>query len=134
MTTSYFEYATRNKLRFKTPKGFLSVEYLWDLPLTSNSSEPNLDDIARSISVKMKNETTESFVEDKPSSDIDDEVKLEVVKAIIAHKLKEREARRDAVARKERKKQLLTALAEKRADTIANLTEEAILAELDTLP
>ena len=32
-----FEQAVRLKLRFNSPKGLLSVEDLWDLPLTSNS-------------------------------------------------------------------------------------------------
>jgi hypothetical protein len=34
-----FEQATRAKIRFSTPVGMLSVEDLWDLPLTSTQGQ-----------------------------------------------------------------------------------------------
>lgn len=35
---SIFEQASRQKLRFETSAGKLSIEDLWDLPLTSNNN------------------------------------------------------------------------------------------------
>jgi len=49
-----FAFATKKKIRFETSKGLLSVEDLWDLPLTSDNGRPNLDDIAKGIYKAMK--------------------------------------------------------------------------------
>ena len=59
-----FEQASRLKLRFTTARGSLSVEDLWDLPLTSTTGKPNLDDIAKSLNRELRATSEEtSFVE-----------------------------------------------------------------------
>ena len=55
-----FEKAARLKLRFSTDRGQLSVEDLWDLPLSGNGL--NLDKITMALSRQLKEESTESFV------------------------------------------------------------------------
>lgn len=44
---SIFEQASREKVRFQTQVGQVSVEDLWELPLSSKANKPNLDDIAK---------------------------------------------------------------------------------------
>lgn len=132
MTTSIFEQATKQKLRFLTQKGELSTETLWELPLQSRSSI-NLDDLAKQVNARLKSSDVESFVTDNVNANADDKLRLDILKHIINAKLKERDARRDAIETAERKKVLLAALANKQSENIQNLSEEDIKAELAKL-
>ncbi|MFW9602789.1 MAG: hypothetical protein ACMV1B_10780, partial [Prevotella sp.] len=57
-----FEIATREKFRFASIKGELSVEQLWDVSLTSKTGF-DLDTIARTVNQESKETDTESFVQ-----------------------------------------------------------------------
>lgn len=83
-----FDIATRQKYRFDTQRGQLSVEDLWDLPLTSQT-KPNLDDIAK-VLYREAQENEISFVSEVKKNDVA-ERKLEIVKFIIAEKKKDAE-------------------------------------------
>jgi hypothetical protein len=116
-----FEQASRLALRFDSPKGKLSVEDLWNLPLQStNKDKANLDDIA--IALNEQNKTaaqTLSFVSPTTSSKENAEVslKFEIVKYIIGVKVRERDIAAQEKERAEKKQELLAALerAENRA-------------------
>ena len=56
-----FLQATREKFRFESPKGDLSVEQLWDLPLTSRTGF-DLDTVAKTVNADLKASNEESFV------------------------------------------------------------------------
>jgi len=58
-----FEKASRSKLRFMSTKGLLTVEDLWDIPLTSKNGV-SLDDIAKSLHKQIKESEETSFVEE----------------------------------------------------------------------
>jgi hypothetical protein len=130
-----FEYATRNKLRFDSSVGAISVEDLWDLPLTSTRNAATLDSVARTISRELKDETEESFVVTSANRKKKLlENKLDIVKHIIQVKLAEAEATRSRAARSEEKKKLLEILAEKETQSLVSMDEVDIrkrLAELD---
>lgn len=53
-----FELATRQKLRFASPKGLLTVEDLWDLPMTGNTS---LDSVSKLANRDVKVSAEESL-------------------------------------------------------------------------
>jgi len=133
-TAKMYEVALRNKLRFESPKGPLSLEHLWDVPLRSRTNF-NLDTIARTASRDLKETSEESFVATRKSpKQTLAEVKLELVKHVIAVKLAEEEKaekRADAVKRKEK----LTEILERKQDAkFEEMDEAAIrkeLAELD---
>ena len=82
-----FLQATREKFRFESPKGDLSVEQLWDLPLTSRTGF-DLDTVAKAVNADLKASNEESFVNVNNNPAVSRlQAKLEVVKAIIEVKL-----------------------------------------------
>lgn len=130
-----FENATRSKLRFESSVGFLTVEDLWDLPLTSTRKVSTLDNVAREVNRQLKAESEESFVVKSTNTKKKDlETKLEIVKYIIQVKLDEQEAARSRAARAEEKKKLLEILEAKETQNMVSMDVDDIrkrLAELD---
>lgn len=127
-----FEQATRNKLRFESTKGPLTVEQVWDAPLTSRNGF-SLDDIAKQAKRELDALSEESFVEQVSPLKSVAVLKLEVVKHIISVKLAEKEAASKRAERAELRRQLTEALAEKQSDTIKNMSSEEIQKRLKEL-
>jgi len=120
-----FEKAVRLKLRFDTPVGKLSIEDLWELPLTSRQYT-NLDDLARSLHRQLKNDDDVSFVDDERKSDVTTQLKFDIVKHIIDVRLVERTAAVEAEKNREKKQKLLSILAEREDDTLRSLSVEEL--------
>jgi hypothetical protein len=87
-----FEQAARLKVRYSTAKGQLTVEDLWDLPLTSTTGKANLNDIAKGLNRELKNADDEDFVNRATSTNTELALKFDIVKHIIAVRLAENEA------------------------------------------
>jgi hypothetical protein len=113
-----FEYATRRKLRFTTPRGDVTVEDLWNLPLIDQRN-PSLDQLAISLNAEIQAAGV-SFVEDKPSNP-DLSVKFEVVKHVIATKKAEQAMRVTAANRNAQAAQLQEVLARRKQAGIENM-------------
>lgn len=75
-----FEKASKTKLRFSTSKGQLSVEEMWDLSLTS------LDNIHKSISKGLKDDSGEGLFTTQSDSYTEDHLRLDVIKHIFVAK------------------------------------------------
>ena len=131
-----FEYATRNKLRFDSAVGGLTVEDLWDLPLTSTRKVATLDNVAREVNRQLKAETEESFVVKSVNAKKRLlETKLEIVKYVIQVKMDEAEASRTRAAKAAEKQKLLEILEAKETQNLVAMDIDDIrkrLAELDT--
>lgn len=131
-----FEYATRNKMRFKTVIGRITVEDLWDLPLSSQTRSTSLDNIAKDINRQLKEETEESFVvKSKNRQKQVLETQLEILKHIIKVKMDEAEAARQRTENKKERERLLEILAQKEDESLKSQSADDIrkrLAELDT--
>lgn len=127
-----FEQTTRNKLRFESAKGPLTVEQVWDAPLTSRNGF-SLDDIAKQAKRELDALSEESFVEQVSPLKSVAVLKLEVVKHIISVKLAEKEAASKRAERAELRRQLTEALAEKQSDAIKNMSPEEIRKRLKEL-
>ena len=78
-----FEIASRKAYRFASLKGELTVEQLWQLPLTSRGGT-DLDTLAKGIFKDLKATEEESFVSVNTNPRRGDlENKLEIIKHII---------------------------------------------------
>lgn len=128
--TNIFEQASQQKLRFETPKGQLSTEDLWNLPLQSSTGKVNLDDIARSISAKIKDSAVESFVSKVTDVNKVERLRLDIVKRVIEVKLAKAEKIKNEKADAEHKQRLLDALSAKKEEHLSNMSEEELKAEL----
>lgn len=86
-----FEIAARRKLRFDTPKGPLTVEDLWSLPLERGVA--NLEDIAKGLHGLLKSDADVSFVRKEKKADPTVQLKFDIVVHIINTRVAEDEAR-----------------------------------------
>ena len=127
-----FEKATRDKVRFETSVGLLSVEDLWDLPLVS-SRKVNLDSVAISVNKELKECETESFVQQSNPLTNVLQLKLDILKHIISVKLQEAKDRENKAARESRRQELLALKAKKRQELDGEKTMEEIDRELAEL-
>ena len=88
-----FEKASRAKLRFPTPRGNLSVEQLWDLPL--DKGDVNLYNIAQELLANVADKPTKqlAFFSKAVSVDESAELRFEIVKRIVTVRVAEAEAK-----------------------------------------
>lgn len=129
-----FDRATRERLRFETPQGAISVEDLWELPLTSRSAtRANLDDIARHYYGLLKKGEDISFVVKERKSDDVTQLRFDIVKHIIDVKLKEKEESEQQAARKEQKQKILAILADKEMESLKGKSVEELTALANAL-
>ncbi len=127
-----FEQAVRLKLRFATPQGLLTMEDLWDLPLTS-ARGANLNDIAKTLNRQLKAAADEDFV--NPTAKPNDALKLsfDVVKHVIDVRLAENDAIRTAAERRDKKDRLLELIARKQDESLAAKSIEELTAMVESL-
>lgn len=132
--TNIFEKATRLKLRFLTSVGLISIEELWDLPLTAGFKNPNLDKIARDVHGALKLKDEISFVDVRPDPEKAElQLKLDILKHIIGVKMEEKKLAEESAANAERKRRILIALEQKQESALTQMSEEDLRAELAKL-
>lgn len=126
--TNIFEQASRIKLRFETPKGLLSVEQLWDLPLKQGNT--TLYSIAKELQTKLEKETkpteTLSFFKTTEAKDTVTELQFEIVKHIVTTKVAEAEESATAAERQTKKAQIAALIAKKKEESMENMSLEEL--------
>lgn len=129
-----YKQAVKQKLRFPSGRGLLTVEQLMDLPMTSTTGKLNLRDIATPIAEKLasKGLSVLSFF-DKPTEDPTAKLQMAIISDIVASKQAENVAKSTAKAKETERAQLQELLAKKRAEVLGNLTAEEIEAKLAAL-
>lgn len=127
-----FEKASRKKLRFETSRGNISAEDLWDLPFTSFNGD-SLDSLARKISKAIRENETDSFVEEVSAKDSILELKLEILKRVIAVRLAERAAAEKEVETKAKKEKIIAVIAEKEDDSLKGKSVASLTKMLEDL-
>jgi len=121
-----FEKAARSKIRFDSPKGMLSIEDLFDLPLSGKSGSANLDDMIKDLYQKLKAGNEISFVTKKTEVDSTTQLKFDLIKHVIDVRLAESEAADNMAANKLKKQQLMQILADMENKALLNKTPEEI--------
>lgn len=120
-----FEVATRKKVRFEY-RGLLSVEDLWDLPVTA------LDNIFKKLNRQVKDIEEESLLTVK-NEDVELKVKVELLKYIVSIKLEEAEKVKRLREVREQKQKILSIMAEKKDEAIKGKSLEELSKMLDEL-
>ena len=119
MSTNMFEIATRNKFRFPF-KGVISTEDLWDLSVES------LDNVFKTLNSEMKKTKEESLLSTKSKDDEVLELKIEIVKHIVAVKQEEKEARERKFLDRERNQKIMSLIAAKQDEQLHNMSVEEL--------
>lgn len=131
-----FESAARNRFRFESAVGNLTVEDLFVLPLTSTKgNKANLDDIAKLINSEIQASSENSFVSTATNSDklkLLNE-KLEIVKFVIADTQDKNSEARQAVEKAALKEKLKDILADKQNESYKEMSVEDIQAKIAEL-
>lgn len=129
---SVFEKASRQKLRFASARGDLTVEDLWDLPLTSRNGF-DLNVVAQKANAEVKASGEESFVGESTPASATAVLKLDVVKSVIATKIAERDAEVARKDKRQKRERLLELLANKEDAALQELTPDQIREQLAAL-
>lgn len=129
---SIFEQAVRNKVRFATSKGSVSVEDLWDMPLTSKTKF-NLDTLAQALHRQLQDTSVESFVTKTNTINKGLQLQFDLVKHVIEVKLQEKTKREDATRRLAKKQEIMGIIAHKEAESLRGTSIEDLRKMLEDL-
>ncbi len=120
-----FKNAAKKKYRFQF-RGVCTVEDLWDLSLE------NLDTIYKSLKKQQRESTEESLLEKVSKEDKILNEKIEIVKEIVADKLKAQERAKNALKRKAENQRILEIIADKKDAALKEKSMEELEAMLIT--
>jgi hypothetical protein len=130
---TFFEQASIQKIRFPSVRGELTTEQLWDLPLQSKN-QFDLDTVAKEVNASLKAVTEESFVNTITSpAKSKYELMLELVKHVIAFKLKANEEARTKADKAAKKDKLVAILGEKQDEALKALTPDELVKQIAEL-
>lgn len=124
-----FEKASRAKLRFDSERGQLTIEDLWDLPLSSG--KVNLNDLAKSASRAIRESSEEDFVGKKTKVEEDHELRLEILKHVISVRIEEAEVKKRAESDAGRKKIIAGIIEKKKMQDLESLPIDELIKLLD---
>lgn len=125
-----FEKATKQKLRFSSPMGQLSVEDVWDLPL-KHRTKFDLDTLAKSINRQIKEHEEESFVTAPTMANTTLRTKLDIVKYIIEVRMTEAETRAKAAEKRDRNARIMEILERKQNQKLEDMDEAELRSLLE---
>lgn len=125
-TENLFEMATRNKMRFPSTKGELSVEDLWDL------CDKDLDVVYKNLKDQEVKSSEESLLDD---ANVDPKLTaaIGIVRYIFTTKRKEKLAEKERINKKLTQKKYIDALSKKQDEAIEKMSEAELRAMIDSL-
>ena len=121
-----FEKASRAKLRFPTPRGNLSVEQLWELPL--DKGEVNLYNLAQDLLTQVADKPAEKLSFFSKAVEVDEtvELKFEIIKHIVTVRVAEAEANQNEAIKRSQRAELDALIAAKKAEAKQSLSLEEL--------
>lgn len=119
-----YKEALQKKLRFKTNKGMITTEDLFNLSLQ------NLNTLAIMLDKKISEAPKKSFIEELPAEENDDELRFSIVKDVINIKLKARKDNIDKAQADAQKKRILEILAKRNDEELEKKSTEELRAML----
>jgi hypothetical protein len=122
-----FERATKQKLRFNTAVGLITVEDLWDLPLEQ------LDKLAQALHKEVKGGEETSFIEEKKPTAAFTELKLKfsVVRRVIEVRMAAKAKAEKAATTKAKRERLLAIIEEKQYEDLKDKSVDELRELLD---
>lgn len=124
-TENLFEIATRNKMRFPSTKGELSVEDLWDL------SDKDLDVVYKNLKDQEVKSSEESLLDD---ANVDPKLTaaIGIVRYIFTTKRNEKLAEKERINKKLTQRKYIDALSKKQDEAIEKMSEAELRAMIDS--
>jgi len=123
-TTNIFKEGSKEKLRFSTNKGLLSIEQLWDLSLT------DLDSLVVSLDNEVAQSGKKSFLVKTTVKDKISKLRFDIALDILTSKNEEEKAAIAKIAEKERKEKILAIIASKKDESLSQKSVEELEAML----
>ena len=121
-----FEQGTRQKLRFVSDRGLLTIEDLWSFNL------PKVKQMGNALAKELK-ETEFDIFETKTSSDNEAALKLEIIKRIVEVRISEQEAAKELASKQLQKEKILAIMAKKKDESLEQASLEDLEAMLNNL-
>lgn len=122
--TNMYKYAAINKLRFPFTKGLVTLEDLFDL------SVENLDSIYKTLRKQAKVEDEESLLATKSKESSELQIKIDIVKDIVADKQNAIAARKAAAEKKAQNQKIAEIIARKENAELENKSIDELKAML----
>lgn len=122
-----FMLATKNKYRFNTTKGVISVEDLWDLSLE------DLDELYKNMRRTQEYESGESLLNTNTLTKKQRELNnsIEIIKLIVSDKLVTKERMQKAIEKKAQNQRILEIMADKQDAELKEKSLEELQAMLE---
>lgn len=131
---SMFEQAAQLKLRFETNRGLISVEDLYDLPLsTTKANGVSLDTVAIGVHKALKEATEISFVAEVSAENSVMQLRMDIVKHVIDERKQKNAMRLLAAEKSQKKKRLLEILSNKQDEELQGKSADEIEAMIAAL-
>lgn len=126
-----FEQANRNKLRFPSVVGNLTVEDLWDLPLESAKRE-SLKNLATKLQVQIDSQpaTALDFFETTSTVDPKLQLQFDIIKHIVITKMDENKAKSTAKAKESKRAHIESIIREKEDAALREQSIEELKASI----
>lgn len=123
-----FEWATKNKVRFESTRGLLTVEDLWTLPLTSKNGVS-----LKTVYASLKDVVgvDDDFLKEMSEKDIDAERKMSIIKHIAEQRQEEAKASEERAKKRERNALIRDMIHEREIDSLREKTPEELRKMLD---